>query len=353
MQLQWTFTGCDRPQEEEVVELWRQRQSELEAKLGEWGAEEMPQLRLDVEHEDASPAWTVRAGLYVAADAFASEEQGNDLGDLLDRVVGQLSQEIDEREERGEEVVRGRRGLEGVVPFLESFHRNRRSREFAAFLLPVLDTFRSYARRELGARHAAGEIPAGQVVVGELLDEALLRAWDRFDRRPKDRSLDLWLVQLIDEAIEEAAGQNVTESLDERQPRVPAEEPYDLAESMRDESREQVDEMEEVKLSDLIPDEPGVDAWDALAVETKRTQLDRIFATLPRLQRQALMLHLVEGFNKVEVADFQARPVETVDEDIAVGVEALRRNFRDLELEDVEERLERPALERPRRAHRT
>lgn len=349
MQYQWTHTGCDRADEAHIAGLWQSRQEELQAKVEAMAEGDEGQFWGEVEHADTAPAWTVRAALFNSGDTFASEQAGDEVAAVLDLVVSDLSQQIDEALDRPEGVRTDRRGTGQIAGLLESLHQKGRSDAFFSFLMPLLRSLRRYARRELRTRRLLGELPSEQLTVRDVLDEVLLQAWNEFPRRSRDLPLDLWLVQLIDHVIEVGARRIADESLDARQPE-PSTEPQ---ESRRDEWVELPTEWETIELSRLLPGEPGIEMWDDLEVEAKRARLDEIFSRLSRPQRQVLMLHAVEGFEKGEIADFQDRSEAEVEEDLAAARLVLQRMARDVELPEIEEQLERASFKRPRRSHRT
>lgn len=349
MHFRWTYTGCNKAEEAQIAELWRSRQAELQAKVGRL-EDQRSHLWVAVEHADAnSPAWTMRAALLSSQELFASEQGADSVEDAMDLVVSELSQQVDETLDRPEAVRQERRGINGMTSILESLHSKRRSDAFFSFLMPLVRSLRRYAQREIRTRRLQGELPSEQLTVRDVLDEVLLQAWNEFGRRPRSLPLDLWLVQLIDQVIEVGTRRIADESLDDRQPE-PSDEPQ---QSRTDEWVELPTELETIELSRLLPGEPGIETWDELEVEVKQSHLDEIFSRLSRSQRQVLMLHAVEGFEKGMIADFQDRTEAEVDEDLAAARLILQRMARDVELPEIEEQLEKPSFKKPRRSHRT
>ena len=68
-------------------------------------------------------------------------------------------------------------------------------------ILPLLRLLLSYARVELRAREALGDIPPGEYSPEDIVDEALLRAIEHADEAPEDR-LYPWLRRFVRQAIE-------------------------------------------------------------------------------------------------------------------------------------------------------
>lgn len=350
MQAHWTYTGCDKEDQEHISQVWRSRQAELDAKVSALGEEEEAQMWLEVEHStsDESPPWRTRAALYAPRGVYTSEQTGDDPADLLDRMVGELSQQIDERLDKPSATKEERRGLDGITPFLESAYASRRSDSFFTFLTPVLRSLWRYVNREIRTRRRLGELPTEQLTARDVVDETMLQAWNEFSRRPKNLPLDLWLVQLVDHVIETGSQRIAEESLDDRQP-----EPSTDIRAEDTEWVEMPTDVETIELARLIPGEPGIESWDDLDVEAKQSHLDEIFEHLSRSQRQVLMLNAVEGFDTTTIADFQDRSQREVEEDLAAARLVLQRMARDEDLPEIEDRLERAALKRTRRAHRS
>jgi DNA-directed RNA polymerase specialized sigma24 family protein len=252
----------------------------------------------------------------IAAESTAGTVEG-----ALDEVVRRLAREVDRyldslraEDRQPEAATRRRRHRETLMPVLERMHAENRARAFFAFLEPALRSVAPHARRELRVLQTEGTVPTGQIVVADVLDEVLVRAWDRFTRRPKDLPVDLWLIQLIHDALGELAREPAHQSLGDALP-MQRRRPVDIHLS-EDSWTERPEYPESVELSELLPGAPGIDAWDRLDLELKQVALDRLLGELSPLERHALILNAVEGFDPAEIADFQDRPRDDVLADI-------------------------------------
>lgn len=350
MQLYWTYLGCDPSQQTAIAEACRSRQAELEAKVDLIGGDQRSPLVVTVERADAaSPSWSMQASYYAPRGHSTVEARADDMFDTLDRLIGALSQRIDEQADQPLSVSERRRGLRGFLPFLQSFRREGMSREFIALLRALAGSLHRYIAREMGTRRSLGELPAGQTSPQEVIDSALLKAWHRFDQRDDQQPLDAWFVQLMEESLDELAQPTAERSLDARQP-TPTTEPR---ETQTFETVEHVTEPETTALARTIAEQPDVDPWNRLDVETKQTRLHAMLRGLSREQRQALMLQTLEGFNETEIADLQSRSVDAVLRDLDEAKQSVREMFTEHDYPDIQEQLEREALARPRRSHRT
>jgi DNA-directed RNA polymerase specialized sigma24 family protein len=346
----WTYSGCDKTDEEQLARLWKDRQAEVDAKVATLSGNDSTLARMLIEHSDDNPAWVIRSVLYLIDGAVASEISHDDLSAALDATVADLSQQLDlllDQPFDGKQ--RPREATDKVAQVCASLHRSKRSQDFVATLWPLVRSLSRYARREMQMRQSDGNLPAGRTSVPELLDEVTLAAWEQFSKKPGDLSLQLWLVKLIDEALDRAQQSIAQQSLEDRQP------PPDsgIRDVERSEWVEFPTEEESIELSRLIPDSPGLGAWDELDIESKQSQLDDIFNHLPRLQRQVLMLHLVEGFNRAEIADFQDRSESEVDDDLGEAAQIVRRMFQEQGLLQMEEDMHNATHVQTRKSRRS
>jgi RNA polymerase sigma factor (sigma-70 family) len=163
--------------------------------------------------------------------------------------------------------------------------------------------------------------------VEDVLDESMARAWDRFgafsEKQPLDRPLDEWLREIIQGVLEQSNHQLAARSLDEEV----AEPTDDADDPLRDAWTESGGYPQAVELAELIAGHPGVDAWDRLSAEAENHPLAELLNKLPRDQRQALVLSLSDGFSMEEIADFQGRSADEVQEDIHLAQRTLAQEI--------------------------
>lgn len=348
----WTYSGCDNAQEAEIAEAWRSRQAELESKAELAGGDQSTPVMVTVEHTDASPRWSIQCALYAPQATAGTIARANEIGAALDQLVGDLSQQIDEQISRPLTGAQRRQGLSALVPFLESFRREGMSGEFLATITPAVRSLNGYIRRELRTRRDVDEIPAGQTSPQDVMDDVLLRAWEGFEMRPKEQALDVWLISLIERALDHL-GQPLTEqSLQERGPT--DDNPIESdSESPKFESIEDAVETESIALAGMVAARPDVEPWDRLDTEARQVRLESMLRRLPREQRHALMLQAAEGFSQSEIADLQNRSEEDVAADLTAAKQEVRLMFSEENYVEIEEKLTRKALSRPRRSHRS
>ncbi len=336
MQVHCAYIGCTKEEQEELQRCWEERQQRFYARAEAMQDEPASLQGVASQHEEP-PRWRLHSALYLPGRTLVVEESRDDPCEAIDAVISRLVEEADRLEDRPEKATLRREGLHGIVPLLERCRREGRSDIFFAWLTPLMGSLAAHIRRELRLREQEGDIPPGRTDPSDILDETLLRAHQEFDRRPAKRPLDLWLLQLADEAIDRSSQELAEVSLDDRVAR-PTEEPR---ESQRDSWVEWATVSDTVELADLLPDIPSADRWDSLDMEARQAETEKLLARLPRIQRQALVLHTVYGFSSSEVADFQNRPESEVLYEINEARRTLEQAFREEYLAVAEEQLER------------
>lgn len=312
MHFDWTFDGCDQQDERHIERLWEEYQPELEAKLAELPVEPS-ELRLAISCDSESDEWEIQAALHLPTRSLTAEGTAESAEQALEQMVAALAHAVDEEGDHPTEIDRRRQGLQAVLPFLQRNRAAGRSRGFFTFLAPLVRTLSSHVVRELDVLEIEGHIAGEAVEVDDVLDEVMLRAWEKFESRPHDMPIDLWLIGLIDEIVEDLERGVPHESLgEERQVPLPEDDeqtsPYTWI--------EQPTYPETIELGEFLPGHAGVDSWDRLDMETKQTKLSRLLSVLSRQERQTLVLNGVEGYEPQEIARLQERPVDKVVADI-------------------------------------
>jgi DNA-directed RNA polymerase specialized sigma24 family protein len=339
MQIHWTYEGCSEQEIARIAAYWDRVQNELAGKIAE--LPDVPsELRIAVENGESDIPWEVQAALHVPGNTLVAEGKARTPEKVLDQVLHGLATAIDEVESVPASFTWRRDGLADMVNVLENYRsRETRSEAFLSFLAPLVASLGPYVHHELVIRERDGTLTADQLSVADVLDQVLIDAWDLFPARNKHRPLDLWLVQLADAVIGRAENQTGQESLENEI----SESPENNG-SNWEEWAELATYPEEIELRELLPDEPGIDVWDGFDLETKQAHLSQMLSQLSRERRQAFVLNTAHGFNSAEIADFQDRPLQAVEEDIAAAATAIRRYVFDERSTDIEETFVRREL---------
>jgi len=212
---------------------------------------------------------------------------------------------------------RRQREFADVTAFLEEHHRQGRSEAFFEVLRPLLGNLRELAAHELVMAQLEGKLAPGECTVAGILDDVLIRAWERFDTHLPAQYLERWLVTLLHEVVDERV-----EETGEAELLSLETEPAD--ELARYRAREDFDadqefwfwpQRDQLHLEDLIPDEAMEASVELNEEEERKWILDQL-RTLPRIQRRAFTLVGLEGWDPAEVALAQGREIEDVETDV-------------------------------------
>jgi RNA polymerase sigma factor (sigma-70 family) len=76
-----------------------------------------------------------------------------------------------------------------------------RKEEFLKQIVPLLGPLKSYIKRLLRAAYLEQEIRTPVYTSGDILNQAILKAYDNFEKKPAELSLEEWLYQLVNETL--------------------------------------------------------------------------------------------------------------------------------------------------------
>jgi DNA-directed RNA polymerase specialized sigma24 family protein/ribosome-associated translation inhibitor RaiA len=342
---------CSTGVSEDVASYWEQKLPRIERLLTRFAADQR-QLRLSFACGETGYTALARlvlptGTLLVRIDPPAPEHRA-----AIDQLVDKLTAEIRRHKERlrHEDVHHRRRRRErdfaAAEPHLTLLHRERDRDAFFDVLQLLLRNLRDHARRELLIAQLEGDIPPGELTVSDLLDEVLLRAWDEWNDRPRHQPLDRWLVRLLHEILDERGFKPPDERDQSNAPAAAAKQPVSLYERLReDDPRYEAENgwaiennpywpwVEPLTLDEVLPAEEATEPWQQLTAAEQRCLILDELNSFPREQRRAFTLHVLEGWDIVDIAMVQGRAADEVWADI----EAVRRALR--------ERLEKVAVE--------
>jgi RNA polymerase sigma factor (sigma-70 family) len=178
--------------------------------------------------------------------------------------------------------------------------------------MALMQPITNYARRELQAHEALGEIPPGELAPEDIVDVALLDALQHASEAPSDR-LYPWLRRFVRRAIEREARQR------QRQPReVSLETP--LGTQWPDEGRHGPPR----RLVDVLPDPTSPIPEQVVESEEFQEILIRLLNELPRSWREPFILHVRDGLPPSRIAKLEGLPIMVVRRRIELAREFLR-----------------------------
>lgn len=213
-------------------------------------------------------------------------------------------------------------------PLLQRDVDTGKQEDFINVLRPLLGHLGHHAQGELRIMEANGTLYPGQVIFADLLDEVVTRAWLQFADRPRWMALDLWLTKLVDQILEEQFDQNL---------RIQGTL-YDPTEEVPPQNFPQVDDQEwwvwllgndETMTEEIVvPGRQSTWAEEFLDAEELMYRVHALLGDLPKAERQAFVLNVLEAYDLSEIAMLQGRPEIDVRTDIESARNQLRERLR-------------------------
>ena len=330
------FNGVDEAEKKRLESYWAKKVPRIQKLLHEYSMD-LQEVRLTVFHhkEKAHHShYEVRGVvILVPTGTLAAHADNRSPEAAIDQVADDLVKEI----KRHKELVRKdylykrknrrREEVSAAGPQLQKDAASNNKEAFFRRLRPLLRFLGDHARRELRGLELKGLLHKGELTVGDVLDQVLVMAWDRFGEKPRHMTLDVWLTDLLHEALEQYIKQEPRHhaSLQEKAENVP---PDRVPKPDEQEWWTKVlGDEEKLLLEDVIPDAEGTESWDRLDWEKQRDRLLALLNELPDKQRQAFVLHVVEDYAPFEIAMLQDRSEDEVKKDIEAARQTLRKRL--------------------------
>lgn len=202
--------------------------------------------------------------------------------------------------------------------------------EFLTQLRPLLGHLRDHAMRELRMLEISGLLRADQVTVDDLLNELMAGAWLRFAGRSRELPLDLWLMKILDEALDEKVNPKLQlkESLEQHADEVHAEDLLQVDDQQWWGWLLGEDEKILTLKDTLSSDESFAAAEQRDTDETRelKKRMHALLGAMPKTQRQAFVLRVVEAYELFEIAMLQDR----TEADVQADIKDARNSFREV-----------------------
>ena len=181
--------------------------------------------------------------------------------------------------------------------------------QFFKQIVPFLQPLKSYIKRRLRVAYLTQEIRTPTQTTGDLLDQVILRAYENYDRKPSDLTLEEWLYRLSNEILDQYVAKRQSrdrrrrsfESLEQAERSTLEEIPFTADADAEPWFPEDLDDSE-YQPRDFHS--PADETTPEEEVE-RREELSQILQALSRIRPrdQAVFdLYVVEGFSKEEVA---------------------------------------------------
>jgi RNA polymerase sigma factor (sigma-70 family) len=85
---------------------------------------------------------------------------------------------------------------------LQQLAEERNKQEFFNELVPLLKPLQFYIRRRLRIAYLTDQITKPLATSGDILDRAILHAYENYSRKPKDLALESWLYQITNKELQ-------------------------------------------------------------------------------------------------------------------------------------------------------
>jgi DNA-directed RNA polymerase specialized sigma24 family protein len=277
-------------------------------------------LRLIIHNHH--PIWDARAVLILSSGTLVAhgKSHSDNWRESLDVAADRLAEEV--RRHKGllhrdylyQRKRRRQRDIAGVSAAIEDQGAQADRQTFAELLRPAMRGLQDHARRELVLAQLEGTIQPNAITVSDLLDEVVARAYEQFADRPIG-PLDRWLTRLLHEVLDaRAAEQPPIKSLYETIP--PADPRFRVDRGWVRENEPFWDEFESLTLEQVLPDEEAPEPWQQLSAEEQRHKIMEHLQSIPRRQRRAFTLNVLDGWEIEDIALIQGRVIEDVRNDI-------------------------------------
>jgi DNA-directed RNA polymerase specialized sigma24 family protein len=250
------------------------------------------------------------------------------LGGAADKLEKTLKRTLARKGSIFKRRVRERTELSAVAPLLQRDAETGKQDDFIEVLHPLLGHLGHHARRELRIMEANGTLYPGQVVFAHLLDEMVARAWLQFADRPQWMALDLWLTKILDEILAECVRQDLQiqgmaqagtdEVLPRNIPQVVDQKWWVCL----------LGEDETMSEGNAVPSRQSTWAEEFLEAEELMCRVHAILGELPKVERQAFILNVLEAYELSEIAMLQDRPEIDVRTDVEAARDRLRERLR-------------------------
>lgn len=318
MKTHWTFHHCDRSKQV-ARDYWSKKSSRLKRLLPNLRTESRC-IDLTLYRHEKRDEWELRCVLHLPTGTLTVEDTSTTVTEAIDNAIDKLAESIGRHKNdlRKRQLSRRRkhrrRQFAAASKYLAADAASDRPSAFSALLMPYADQLYDHARRELKALEEQGDIPTGEFVPSDLVDELFVRACETYGDRFPDTAIDVWLFDQLNRQLDEIRMSEAPLTL--VAPPVQAEFEDDT-DNVHAWMERLIEPPEPPSLEEMVPDERWDDAWNALTAEEQRDRLAQLLQELPKHQRQTLMLKDAYGFDTFEIVRALGRCTDDVEADLA------------------------------------
>ena len=292
---------------------------------------ELVHLKGSVEQNSAREGTTVSLNLRLPSGQMAVQQSGTNAQGTVKAAFEDLVQQINRHKDllRNSRRWQRRRSekarVQAGVPFEETVAvvhvPTASSEDVRSYVDANLARLERFVERELAFREANDEISDDSITKEEVIDEAIARALGDGADKPERVALEPWLYRLAMDAIRDFASGNRENSdsvhLEDsaRNRNVRASDEPELQYHQPDESLTE---------ENVIADRRTASPEDLAYSDEMVNLVQRALAGTSRADREAFILHAIEGFSVDEIAVITVRTPEAVRSSIEAAGEHLR-----------------------------
>lgn len=321
-----------------------QRTPDIDKEMQHWTAKVQKRLQVFrpdlihlkglVEQNSAREGTTVSLNLRLPSGQLAVQESAPNATSALKSAFDDLLGQIGRHKEllRNSHRWKRRRVAEGrpapEVPFEETIASvppsTASTEDIRSYVNANLRRLRLFVERELYLRENSGQLDPDSISVEEIVDESVARALDEKIEKPDRLGLEAWLYRLA------------IQGMDDLESRLPGTESDVNMQGLRrrrnerasDEPRMQFHQPDEAMTTESGIADTGAATPEQIAYNDEMISLVQfaLNGSAPR-DREAFILHALEGFSVEEIAAITDRRPEQIKQAIARAREKLRRAF--------------------------
>jgi ribosomal subunit interface protein len=290
-------------------------------------------LRLFVDENAARKLYHVSLTCDVPGRMLAAQEERHDAEEAIREAFVEIERQLEKHKEtlsRSYLYKRPARREELRRQKAEAFPAEERARElFSTIAERHLKNLYNLARREIAYYLSTGDLPPGEITAEDVVDAALLQAYNDFVKDPARREIRSRLIGLAVEKLEAEVKRSKAERggvvhIEEDIPETP---PAEEVPSLGDEVMDFYQPDEDLELEDIIPDMTAPTPEQILESRELQRYVNRTLATLPRVWRRAFTLHYVGGMSVAEIARMTKRAESEVERYLEHAREYLRQRL--------------------------
>jgi RNA polymerase sigma factor (sigma-70 family) len=203
--------------------------------------------------------------------------------------------------------------------------------EFFNQVVPLLEPLTNYVKRRLKEAYLTMRIRTPVYSAADIVDQAVLQAFEHYPRKPKDLTLEQWLYRLTNKNLEQYlrrrssidARRRSLETLNQNELRTMEEIPFTADADGEIWLPEELDDSE-IQLRDPNSPSDSTTPEEALEKKEEALQILQALAQMPEREHLLFELSVIEGFSTEELA----RMYGMTPEEVSRIVQSVRTRLR-------------------------